>query len=595
MRTIIISACIILLTGVWVFSQDAEKGKEEKEEKSKKVYYITVSDQKEFMVDTVLSTYIRNSLERAKDGDLVIMEIDTYGGLLKSADEIRESINDAIHKHGFTLVAFIPKKAVSAGAAIAVTCSEIVMQKGAHFGDCAPVMMTTEGPKMLNENDKTTSFLRKNFETSCKKNGYPYRIGHAMVSQNFATYVLYESAAVKIYSYEEFKKLPDEKRKKISGGDIPARTEFYFPEELSAVLSDTPAKKKKDKPEKPQIDIDIRTLKEPITVVIDEVFEVDGRKMCFLSESPEAKKDFVSLSEIEEEIVRRELSLKQIDSEKELVELSADEAYRYHFAKKVVSSKEELFDFYGIKESDVEAIEPSPAETAVRWLNHPLIAGLLIMIGIIAIYAELHTPGFGVAGATALICFALYFLIAFLAREPHLLPVILFLLGIVLLAIEIFVIPGFGIAGISGIILMILGLMTVRLPREIFTPGRTLEWRMETFSEPLMVVFGGFVLGLIGCIIITRFLPEIKWFSGHIVTGPARIESSTESGVSVSNVKTEVAEGDEAVVCTDLRPSGKIEIKGKRLIAVSNGDYINKGARVKVVKVRGNQIIVEEV
>ena len=199
------------------------------------------------------------------------------------------------------------------------------------------------------------------------------------------------------------------------------------------------------------------------------------------------------------------------------------------------------------------------------------------------------------AGATALICFALYFLIAFLAREPHLLPVILFLCGIVLLVLEIFVIPGFGVAGVSGIILMLLGMMTVRLPKEIFTPGKSVEWRMETFSEPIMIVFGGLFLGLLGCVVIARFLPELKLFSKHVVTGPSRIESSTESGVSASNLKTEVAEGDEAVVSMDLRPSGKVEIQGRHLTAVSNGDYIAQGARVKVVKIRGNQIYVEEV
>ena len=127
--------------------------------------------------------------------------------------------------------------------------------------------------------------------------------------------------------------------------------------------------------------------------MIDEVFEVEGKRFCFLSKSPDARKDFIALSPVQEDLLERKW-LHQVDSEKELLHLSAEQAYKYHYAKKIVSSKQEMFDHYGIKASDVKEIIPSTAETAVRWLNHPVVASLLIMIGIIAIYAELHTPGF---------------------------------------------------------------------------------------------------------------------------------------------------------------------------------------------------------
>jgi len=156
------------------------------------------------------------------------------------------------------------------------------------------------------------------------------------------------------------------------------------------------------------------------------------------------------------------------------------------------------------------------------------------------------------------------------------------------------VIPGFGVAGIMGILLLITGLMTVRMPDGIFTPGRSMEWRMELLSEPLAVVFGGLVAGFIGCMVIARYLPEMKWFSKHVVSGPDRIETAAEGGVGVSNIKTEVNEKDEGMVAADLRPSGKVEINGRKLTAVSNGDYIEKGSKIRVVKVKGNQIIVEK-
>ena len=228
---------------------------QEEPDKPKTAYLIKISDQKEFMVDTVLATYIKNSLAKAHNADFVFLEIDTYGGQLKATEEIREHIDTFLETFKGKLVAYIPKKAISAGAAITVACPEIIMKKLSHFGDCAPVVATAEGPKIV-ENDKITSVLREHFETACRKNGYPYRLGHAMVSQSFETYILNESSACKIYSFDELKNLPEPERKKISGGDIPSRTEFYFPDQVKAMFKGRSSNKKDEGSEKPTIDVD---------------------------------------------------------------------------------------------------------------------------------------------------------------------------------------------------------------------------------------------------------------------------------------------------------------------------------------------------
>lgn len=579
---------LVLMTGI--SAQEADP--------PKIVHLIKFSDQNEFMVDKVIASYIEQSLEQAKDADMVIIEIDTYGGMIIAASRIREAINKYTSETGNKIIAYIPNKAVSAGAAITVACSEIVMKEGAHFGDCAPVTRDPEGGlKMLNDNDKITSVLRKDFETSCKKNGYPYRLGHAMVSQSFASYVLYESSRVKLYSFEELKKLTDEKRKRITGGDVPRRTEFYFPESLKSEIREFSANKdkkeeKKEGPEeKPESE---NATAEQIIVVIDEVYEVDGDRMCFLSQSPDAERDFTALSPDQETYMKKK-HLFQIDSEKRMLELSAEQAYKYHFATKEVKNRQEMYDLYGIDASSVKEIKPSKAENVVRWLNHPMVAGLLIMIGIIAIYAEVNTPGIGVGAAIALLAFGLYFLISFLANDPNYLPMILFLAGIVLILLEVFVIPGFGVAGILGILLVLGGLLTVRLPEEFFTPGKSMEWRFENFTEPFLVVIGGFLSGLIGMVLIARFLPESRFFDRFAVSGPDKLEPVDSAGMRVSTKVVEVQEGDEGTAMTDLRPSGKIEINGEKLNVISAGNYIDKGKTVKVIKVQGNQIKVEEV
>ncbi len=581
MKQIITSTCILLLICAVLSGQETAPAS------SPKTVWIRVADEGRYMVDTSLATHIKTKLERARNADIVIFEIDTYGGQVLAASEIRETIMDFVSSHDARVIAYIEKKAVSAGAMITVSCPEIVMLPEAHFGDCAPVVSGADGPKMLNENDKITSVLRKEFETACRKYGYPYRLGHAMVSQSFASYVLMESSKIKMYSLDEFGKLPELEREKISGSDIPSRTEVFFPQNVRKILGDV--KKDEEKIQYP----DLEDVKEPVIVVTDEVFEVDGKRMCFFSQSPDARMDFQGLTEPEEAFFKLRF-LHQIDSEKKMLELSGEEAYKYHFSKKLVNNRTELFDYLGVSESEVQELEPSKAENVIRWLNQPMIMGLFIMIGMIALYAEFHTPGFGLAGIIGIIAFGLYFLISFLTVQPNLLPVLLFLVGMVLLFLEIFVIPGFGIAGISGIILLIGGLMTVRMPAGFFSADKSSEWRVEHFTEPVIVVFGGIVAGFIGCIIAARFLPELSIFSKHVVTGPDRLESASEGGISVSSVKVDISPGDEGVVSAQLRPSGKIEIGDHTLAAVSNGDFIEKGSRIRVVKVKGNQIIVEK-
>ncbi|MFH1708249.1 MAG: NfeD family protein [Planctomycetota bacterium] len=554
-----------------------------------RVCLLQVSDQEKFMVDTSLASYIKTRLAETQDAALVILEIDTYGGELAATSVIREAIMGAA-AGGRRVVAFIPKKAVSAGALITVSCPEIYMQEGAHFGNCAPVTATQEGLKMLNENDKITSVLRKDFETACRKYGYPYRLGHAMVSQDFATFVLYENSAVKLFSFAELEAMPAEERAAITGGDLPTRTEFYFPEPLKAFL-ERPAPKEKEGEADPAA---APAAEQPVRVAIDEVFSVDGRRFCFLSEAPDARKDFTALSDRAEEFVKRTL-LKQIDSTNEMVELTAEEAYRYHFATRVVRDEAELFACLGVDGSRVERIVPSMGETVIRWFNHPVVAGLLMMIGVIAIYTELQSPGIGIGAVVAAAAFGLYFLFSFLATEPHYLPLILFVLGAGLVVVEIFVFPGVMVTAIAGVGLMLFGLLTVRLPGDFFAPGHDMTWRMEHFQSPLISLTIAILGGSIGIMLVARFLPRTAFFNRFVVRGPAALVPSDQPGMSVSNRVTAVKEADTGVAETDMRPAGKISLGGNSLIAMSSGDYIERGARVRVLQVKGNQVIVEQI
>jgi membrane-bound serine protease (ClpP class) len=231
----------------------------------------------------------------------------------------------------------------------------------------------------------------------------------------------------------------------------------------------------------------------------------------------------------------------------------------------------------------------------IRWFNHPVVAGILMMIGIIAVYTELQSPGIGIGAIVAAAAFGLYFLFSFLATEPHLLPVILFVLGAALVAVELFIFPGIVITAVAGVGLMLFGLLSVRLPGDFFAPGHNMTWRIEHVQEPMTILVIAVIGGSVGIMLVARYLPKSPLFRRFVVQGPARIEPSEQPGVSVSNRVTAVRENDTGVAETDLRPAGKINLGGNTLIAMSNGDYIDRGSRVRVIQLKGNQVVVEKI
>ena len=120
--------------------------------------------------------------KRDHNADLIFLEIDTYGGLLKSA----LAITARIREHDTKIVAYVNTKAISAGAMIAVACDEIVMEAGSTIGDCAPIMM---GQKLEGtEREKVESPTRTEFRNSAERNGHNKLLAMAMVTDRIAVY-----------------------------------------------------------------------------------------------------------------------------------------------------------------------------------------------------------------------------------------------------------------------------------------------------------------------------------------------------------------------------------------------------------------------
>jgi len=174
------------------------------------------------------------------------------------------------------------------------------------------------------------------------------------------------------------------------------------------------------------------------------------------------------------------------------------------------------------------------------------------------------------------------------------------LAGVILLIVEVFLIPGFGVAGISGLIFMTVGLVLSR--QEFILPDT--PWQMEIFTRNLLLVFGTLAASFVLLGILMMFFPRIRLFQRLILNNPssASLETaSPEEGAGTSNVRTSqnlqdsgLQIGDSGTVLTTLRPAGKIAVGDETYSVVTDGRWIEPNAKVSVVAIRGNRIVVEE-
>lgn len=236
-------------------------------------------------------------------------------------------------------------------------------------------------------------------------------------------------------------------------------------------------------------------------------------------------------------------------------------------------------------------------DTLVFTLNRPWVTGLLLILGFIGLYLELAAPGISFAGLGALFCFGIFFWSHALGGTSGWLEVLLFLLGIVSLACELFLLPGFGVFGITGLVLVVLSL--VMASQDFLVPQSTADWG-ELRRNLLMVL--GAVLGVmalfVGQILLLDSIPGLNRFRLHAPTDSGPIDPHAPIGTllttSVSGVPLPPL-GTRALAESDLRPSGKVKCGDQLLDVITEGDYIEAGQTVEILHIEGNRIIVRKV
>jgi membrane-bound ClpP family serine protease len=279
-------------------------------------------------------------------------------------------------------------------------------------------------------------------------------------------------------------------------------------------------------------------------------------------------------------------------ADESFLRITADLAREWCIAREVgIDSIESLYTYCGL-DPDREPVRVSRDDLLDRiaeFFREPLVNFVLIMLGIIGLILELKMPGTTFPGAIAAICFVLFFWAYSFVGEFTLLAVLLFLLGLILIGVEIFLIPGLGFSGVAGVALVITSLTLVTLER---WPETSQDWMNLGSTVSLLAM--SLVAAIVGAFTLVWFLPSIPYFN-RLVLQPPNEESDGHPDLSASGYVSPSLLGAIGVAVTTLRPAGKVQFGDEFLDVVAEGDYVNPGSRVQVIEIEGNRIVVKEV
>lgn len=275
-----------------------------------------------------------------------------------------------------------------------------------------------------------------------------------------------------------------------------------------------------------------------------------------------------------------------VDSTK-ILTFTTNEAIAHGYCEGKYNSIPEII-MESLRQSDYEltSYKATLFDTLLGFLTSPMLQGILIMIIIGGIYFEMQTPGVGFALLASVVAALLYFAPLFLDGLADVWEALLFVSGIVLLLLEIFVIPGFGVAGILGIVFIVAGLTLSLLPNNWFNFGGV-SW--NTAVTALTTVF----VSLVGSFALVAYLASKIGTDGMFKNLALNKSQDVEDGYVSGNSTLHALVGKEGVSETDLRPVGKVSVEGEIYDAVAENGFVEKSSSVIVRKYEMGQLYVK--
>lgn len=276
--------------------------------------------------------------------------------------------------------------------------------------------------------------------------------------------------------------------------------------------------------------------------------------------------------------------LKIVSHKGELLTMSTDEAIDLGFSDGTYPSAEDLTKALGF-ETKLEIKDINETEKVINSLDE--IAPILLVIAIFCLYLEFKTPGLGLFGSLSAVSFAIFFIGKFYAGQAHYMEVILFCLGMALLALEVFVFPGFGLAGFAGFILLFISLTLAMQNFDI--PESEVQW--DILVDNLTTVCLSFLIASLMFGGLLFILPRLK-----ITLFPGLVHDKQNLDAPSDHIEPGIDEidlmGKEGIALTPLMPGGKVDIEGKTYQVAARDGWIDKNSPIVVTSQEGNQIIV---
>jgi membrane-bound serine protease (ClpP class) len=294
--------------------------------------------------------------------------------------------------------------------------------------------------------------------------------------------------------------------------------------------------------------------------------------------------DSTGFADIPAEMKKTIVDKKTVVKKGQLLTMDDVEAKDLKFSKASVESVEELLKAKGITDYTMVRYSENWSESMVRLVSK--ISPILLIIGFLGLYLEYKSPGLIFPGIIGALCLGLVFFSNYLIGLANYTELLIIVLGVILLAVEVFVFPGFGIAGIAGLGCIVIGLILSL--QDFVLPSPSMPWQGRELTGNLVKVLGSFICAFAGGILLIRFaLPSFS----KVFRGPY-LDATLENSHADSEAITGVRENDEGIVETPLRPSGKAAIGSRVFDVVTEGDFIEKGAAVVVTRISRNKIVV---
>jgi membrane-bound serine protease (ClpP class) len=283
--------------------------------------------------------------------------------------------------------------------------------------------------------------------------------------------------------------------------------------------------------------------------------------------------------EFAEAMVDVDVEIAGVIEKGKLLTLTASQAIEHRVAELTADTLNAALVAAGLPAAEVRVARQTWAETLVRFLTHPIISSLLMTVGLLGLLVEIRTPGFAAPGTVGLISLGLFFWGHWIVQLAGWEELLLIGIGALLLALEVFVIPGVTVAGIAGVVVLIAGLgMT------LVGAGATVSVIITALGQVAISI----LLAMAGAFAFVRALPSLPFGSRLVL----KTDMTAERGYVSSPECDRRWLGRTGTAISPLRPAGIAEFDGTRVDVVSAGDFLETGSTIEVTRVDGNRIVV---